>query len=118
MITIFENYDYTNFKMGDIIVPSNVKMTIDTIFVFYEYKNFYHVNRRFFNYLNKNQEYDNFTLEEFYEKYPDLTAEIFIKLHNSFKFQNSSASVKLIADRFLKRIPELNIYVQTNKFNL
>jgi len=110
---------------GDIIFYE--KPTIKTIFSFYKFDNFhYYQYNQFYNMYNADfnviydiENYSKFKLEEFYQKYPEMTKEAFLKLYEKTDKSNLYWSdCTELSNIWLKRLPNFDIYTQINKYNL
>jgi len=119
MIKRFEHYDYTNLRMGDVVSPGDVEISLDTIYVYYRYENFYHVNRQFFHDFRDIKKWYKYSLEDFYKQYPELTVEAFLEINKDANSSSlHSVSRMLMANKWVKRIPDLEIYMQIDKYNI
>ncbi len=119
MIKKFEHFDYTNLKCGDIISFNKNKLSFDSIYIYFKSESFYHVNNKFFYNFSNIKNFDKYYLEDFYKVYPELVINTFQEFYKNPPIDSAwDSKIEIIKDAWLKRIPELNIYVQTNKYNL
>lgn len=112
-------FNVENLKMGDIITQKGVVVSLDNMYTYHRYEEFYAINREYFTDFFSIDNLNKFTLEEFYEKYEELTINAFERICEYATEESArGAQVIYIRDEWLKRIPDLNLYIQANKYNL
>ena len=123
MIKKFKIYESIPFDVkldrGDVIVLVGLEISIDTIWIYNRYETFYQPNRRVFSDIHSPNNYDTFTLEKFYEEYPEITVDAFIEIvDNSDPGAVWNAHCENLKNVWLERIPSLQIHIETDKYNL